>query len=187
MTEEIEVMSRTASVSKKKNSVWGWVRFVLIVGVAFILINNLTGIVRVSGNSMNPTLQSGNILLINKLSLFFGMPKYGDVVVVKEDRLGYSIVKRVIAVEGDRVAIVDGITYVNGSPLVELYTYGKSEDMKEMTVGINELFVAGDNRNLGESLDSRDPQLGPVHIRDIRGYAAVSLWPMHRIAKPLKL
>ncbi|GGD91215.1 signal peptidase I [Paenibacillus nasutitermitis] len=187
MTEEIEVKSQRASLTRKKKGVWGWIRFFLIVGAAFIIINNLTGIVKVSGNSMNPTLQSGNILLINKFSLFLGVPKYGDVVVIKEDRLGYSIVKRVIAVEGDKVAIVDGVTYVNGAPLVELYTYGQSEDMEEMTMGIDELFVAGDNRNLGESLDSRDPQLGPVHIGDIRGYAALSLWPMHRISKPLKL
>ncbi|MBC8080962.1 MAG: signal peptidase I [Gorillibacterium sp.] len=187
MAEQMEAMSRRPSSDLKKNGVWGWIRFILILGVVFILINNLTSLMKVSGNSMNPTLQSGNILFINKLSLFLGVPKYGDVVVIDADRLGYSLVKRVIAVEGDRVAIRDGVTYVNGSPLLELYTNGKSEDMEEKIVGINEVFVIGDNRNLGESLDSRDPRLGPVHISDINGYASFSLWPMHGISKPLEL
>lgn len=53
---------------------------------------------RVSGNSMNPTLQSGNVLLIKKVALFLGVPKHGNIVIINEDRRGYSLVKRVIAV-----------------------------------------------------------------------------------------
>lgn len=189
MAEVIEGNSSTNLISKsgKKRGIWSHTRFVLIVAVIFIIVNNLIGLMRVSGHSMSPTLQSGNVLLINKVALLFGTPKYGDVVVVADDRLGYNIVKRVIAVEGDRVAIVDGVTYVNGIPLVELYTYGISEDMAELTVNTNELFVLGDNRSPGESLDSRDKDLGTIHIGAIAGYASISLWPIHGIAKPLEL
>lgn len=186
MTEEVAIAG-PAPRAQRKSAVWGWVRYVLVLGVVLLVLHNVGGIMKVSGSSMKPSLQNGNILLINKLSLFFGTPKYGDVVIVNDDRLGYSIVKRVIAVEGDRVAIVDGVTYVNGIPLVELYTYGKSEDMAEQTVGRDELFVAGDNRDLGASLDSRDPRLGPVHMSAVKGYATVSLFPFHKISKPLKL
>ncbi|MDD9270937.1 signal peptidase I [Paenibacillus sp. GCM10023248] len=187
MTEEV-VEPRKQPVNKQKSEFWGWVRFILLLGLAYILINNMIGLTRVSGNSMNPTLQNGNILLMNKLSLFFSKPEYGDVVVIKDDRMGgISIIKRVIAVEGDSVFIRDGVIYVNQTPLPELYTAGKSEDMDVVNVPSGHLFVVGDNRNLGESKDSRDPALGPVHIRDVKGYALFSLFPMHKIAEPLDL
>ncbi|MDI4649853.1 signal peptidase I [Cohnella hashimotonis] len=190
MTEEAAILkprASRASAAKKKNGVWGWVRFVLLLAVAMLILHNLIGLTRVSGHSMDPTLQNGSVLLVDKLSLFLGAPEYGDVVTVKDDRLGYTIVKRVIAVGGDRVAIREGVTYVNEVPLVELYTYGTSEDMAEQTVGKDDLFVAGDNRTPGASLDSRDPKLGTVHISDIKGYALMSLVPFHKISKPLKL
>ncbi|KRF04455.1 hypothetical protein ASG89_21655 [Paenibacillus sp. Soil766] len=172
---------------KKKSEVWGWIRFSLLMALLFLVIHNVAGITKVSGNSMNPSLQNGNILLMNKLPLFYGSPKYGDVVVIKDERLGFNIIKRVIGVQGDHVLITDGTIYVNGQPLAELYTVGESEDLNEQIVPNGYLFVVGDNRTLGESKDSRDPSLGPVHIQDVKGYAAVSLFPMHRISMPLEL
>jgi signal peptidase I len=182
-----EVVSAIPVASKKNSEVWGWIRFVLLLGLAFILINNMIGLTKVSGNSMNPSLQNGNILLMNKIPLFYSSPKYGDVVVIKDQRLGFSIIKRVIGVPGDHVLIANGIIYINGNPLPELYTVGKSEDMGEQIVENGQLFVVGDNRNLGESKDSRDPSLGQVQLKDVKGYAAISLLPMHRISKPLDL
>ncbi len=185
MTEEILELRQPAV--RKKSEVWSWIRFILLLTLAFILINNMIGLTKVSGNSMNPSLQNGNILLMNKISLFFSTPKYGDVVVIKDERLGFSIIKRVIAVQGDRVLIRDGVIFVNETPMPELYTAGKSEDMAMQTIPSGHLFVVGDNRNLGESKDSRDPSLGPVHIKDVKGYAIFSLFPMHKIAEPLDL
>lgn len=174
-------------VAKKKNEVWGWIRFSLLMVLLFLVIHNVVGITKVSGNSMNPSLQNGNILLMNKLPLFYTSPKYGDVVVIQDERLGFSIIKRVIGVQGDHILITDGVIYVNGNPLAELYTVGESEDMKEQIVTSGHLFVVGDNRNLGESKDSRDPSLGQVQLKDVRGYAAISLFPVHRISMPLDL
>ncbi|MFC4100692.1 signal peptidase I [Paenibacillus xanthanilyticus] len=187
MEQQHDTTNGRSPDNKEKNGIWSWVKLILTIGVVYLLVNNMTGLERVSGNSMNPTLQNGDILVLNKVSLFWRLPAYGDVVIVDEERLGYSIVKRVIGVEGDRVAIMDGVTYVNGAPLAELYTYGTSEDMSEIIVGDNELFVVGDHRNLGESLDSRDPKLGTVHLGDVKAYAWFSLWPMHGISKPLDL
>lgn len=182
-----EMISTEIKTVKKKNEVWGWIRFLLLLGLAYLLINNMIGLTRVSGNSMNPSLANGNILLMNKLPIFFSTPKYGDVVVIKDERLGFSIIKRVIGTPGDHVLIVGGEIYVNGKLLPELYTVGRSEDMNEQIVANGHLFVVGDNRTLGESKDSRDPSLGQVQLKDVKGYAAVSLLPMHRISKPLDL
>ncbi|QHT58538.1 signal peptidase I [Paenibacillus lycopersici] len=185
--QEIQQPSQVAKSVSPMKAVWGWIRLLVILIVILIVANNLIGLDRVSGNSMNPSLTNGDVLFINKAAMLFKGPKYGDVVIIDSSKLGYQIVKRIIAVGGDRVAITDGVIYVNGNPLTELYTYGKSEDMAETVVASGNVFVVGDNRDLGESLDSRDPQLGQVDRSEIRGFAACSLWPMHGIAKPLKL
>lgn len=81
------------------------------------------------------------------------------------------------------MAIAEGVTYANGLLLLESYAYGQSEGMEEVVIGKDELFVVGDYCTLGESLDSKDPELGPIHVLDIKCYAAFSLWPVHTLAK----
>jgi signal peptidase I len=167
-------------------SLWIRIRFFLLMALLLFVMHQTTGFMKVSGHSMEPTLQHGDVLLMNKLSLLFAKPQYGDVVIIREESLGYNIVKRVIAVEGDVVSIADGVTYVNGRPLIELYTFGTSEDMAELHINEGHLFVAGDHRAIGESLDSRDPRIGQIHESEISAYIVASLWPLHGIAKPLE-
>lgn len=174
-------------IAKKKSEVWGWIRFFIYLAIAYLLIMNTIGLTKVSGNSMLPTLHNKNIVLVNKLSAHFGSPKYGDVVVIHSPKLAYDIVKRVIAVEGDVVAIFGGVVYVNGIELTELYSYGTSDDMAEIQVGSGELFVLGDNRTPGESLDSRSTELGLVHKDELKGYLLLKIVPWGGIAKPLDL
>lgn len=171
---------------KQKSEFWGWIRFILYLVIAYVVVTHTVGLSRVSGHSMQPSLQSSDLLLINKASVYFGSPEYGDVVLVKSHKLSYELVKRVIGVEGDRVEIKDGIVYVNGNMLAELYTIGVPDDMPEVTVGKHEVFVMGDNRTPGESLDSRSPDLGVVKVSEIKGYALMRLIPWSAIAKPLK-
>ncbi|GGA33225.1 signal peptidase I [Paenibacillus physcomitrellae] len=172
--------------TSKKSEVWGWVRFIIYLGIAYFLITHIIGLSRVSGHSMQPSLNNSDILLINRLSVYTGSPHYGDVVVVKSHKLSYELIKRVIGVEGDRVAIQDGVVYKNGQPLPELYTAGVPDDMPEVLVGENEVFVMGDNRTPGESLDSRSSELGLIEKKEIKGYALMKLIPWSAIAKPLK-
>lgn len=170
---------------KRSKELWGWVRFIAGLAAAYFIMMHVVGLTRVSGESMLPSLSGGNILLVNKWSAYWGQPAYGDVVVVHSPRLSYDIVKRVIAVEGDRVNIEGGTLSVNGEPLVELYTYGVADDMAEVAVGPGEVFVLGDNREPGASLDSRSAELGLVQTGDIKGYALMRLLPFAGIAKPL--
>lgn len=189
MAEEAQVIPlRTTTINtKRKAEMRSWFKFGAILLLAYIIINNSVGLTKVSGHSMNPSLSNGSILLMNKASLLFSKPMYGDVIVINDDRLDYSIIKRVIAVPDDEVAIVDGIVYVNQFPLPELYTYGQADDMTPIVVSSGKLFVMGDNRAPGESLDSRDTSLGLVNIQDIKGYAGFSIFPMHKISKPLTM
>ncbi|WP_249900378.1 signal peptidase I [Paenibacillus sp. PK3_47] len=174
------------SAAGGKSGFWGWVRFLAVLGISCFLIFHSIGLTRISGNSMNPSLNNGNVLLVNKWPLYTGSPGFGDVVVIRTPQLPYDIIKRVIGTEGDTVAIKDGTVLVNGHDFPELYAYGIPEDMDEVYVGAGEVFVLGDNRTPGESLDSRSPELGLVPEEYITGYGFIKLIPWGAIARPLE-
>lgn len=142
---------------------------------------------RVSGNSMNPTLHSGDLLLLLKYPRWVSseFPARGDIVVFRgppsspysfepHSLLGFqwrtrpAHIKRVLARAGDKVELRGGQVWVNGVPLTEDYTLGSSVDtMPPQTLGAGEVWVMGDNRQVGGSMDSR--QYGPIRVQDILG------------------
>jgi signal peptidase I len=137
---------------------------------------------KVSGNSMLPNFQNGNYILTDKISYRFSLPKYTDVVVLK-DPLDPSkdFIKRVIAVPGDTVMVKGNLVYVNGNLLDERYlpsdrptTAGAFlHEGEEITAGANQYFVFGDNRE--HSSDSRE--WGPVTKEGIIGKVIIRYWP----------
>ena len=170
-----------------KAQILDWLKFGIKLILIYLVITNSVGFTKVYGDSMSPSLKDGSILMVNRLSSYFGSPKIGDVVIIREDGKEYDIVKRVIGLPGDTVAIKDGTVYVDDNPLPEIYALGEPNDMDKVLVPEGEIFVLGDNRTPGESLDSRDPSMGPVSIDDIKGYAVISLYPFYKIMKPLKI
>lgn len=156
--------------------------------VIFLLIHTLFfRIVTVEGSSMNQTLLDGDRIFLISHTVYHE-PKQGDIVVISKDsfRNGTCFVKRVIAVEGQTVDIDfdNRIVYVDGQPLQESYVYFKTDDNRPMTqegvefpLVVQEgcVFVMGDNRN--SSLDSRDPDIGQVNLREILGRALFILMP----------
>lgn len=180
---------RSLSIEKtsKTRSIMEWVRFSLFLGLILFVIPNSIGITKVSGLSMYPTFEDGNIILEEKISKFFSSPELGDVVIINKDVQGYKIVKRVIGVEGDTIEIKNGYVLVNGEGLLEIMTEGTSNDMPVTTVPKNHLFVMGDNRAPGESIDSRDPSVGPIAISNLDGRVLFSIKPFLSIPKPLNM
>lgn len=132
----------------------------------------------VSGHSMQPTLQNGDLMLTSGL---FYEPSRGDVVVLNKETFFYGqpIVKRVIAVAGDNIDInfQTGEVWLNGTLLDEPYiaepTYTNEGMPFPQTVPKGCVFVMGDNRN--HSDDSRHPNLGMVDTRYIIGRVCVVL------------
>jgi signal peptidase I len=179
----LEATKKNEKVSIKKNII-DWAKFLVQLIVIYLIINNTIGLTKVYGLSMSPTLKDGSILMENKLSTHIGKPKYGDVVVLHQESKGLNIIKRVIGLPGDTISIKNSIVSVNGKPLNETYIQGKSNDMAEVKVADNCVFVIGDNRTPGESLDSRDPDTGAISIKAIKGYAMFSVFPFYNIAKP---
>ena len=129
----------------------------------------------VEGPSMQPTLQTGDRVLVNKLGYRFGNPERGDVVLLRGDD-GDLLIKRVAATGGETVAARGGNIYVDGEPLREPYALKAAPAMltvEPTTVPPGHVYVLGDNR--GNSTDSR--YFGPVPQERLAGEAVAILWP----------
>jgi len=148
--------------------------------VIALLINLLLAqATRVYGHSMEPNLETNQRLVVEKVTYHFREPQRGDVVVLRlPDHSRELLIKRVIGLPGERVAIHDGKVFINGEPLDEPYlrqpTRGR---MDEVLVPDRHVFVLGDNRSA--SNDSRT--FGPVSYEAIVGRAWLSYWPPDRI------
>jgi signal peptidase I len=133
--------------------------------------------------SMLPTFRERDLVLVDKLAAITDAYVRGDVVVLFEtEPASVPLIKRVIAVAGEHVSIIDGGIFVDGSRLTEPYT---SSDPTLPKCGSSvwdiperHVFVLGDNRE--ESYDSRC--FGPVDVDQIVGRAVVRYWPLDRLA-----
>ncbi|MBL8097617.1 MAG: signal peptidase I [Anaerolineales bacterium] len=158
-----------------------WKRFVLdivetliLAVILFVGINAISARVRVDGYSMQPTLEDGEFILVNKMSYQWSEIERGDIIVFHfplnpEEEL----IKRVIGLPGDKVQVQNNQVYVNGLPLSEPYISQLPAYSGEWVVADGYLFVLGDNRN--NSNDSKD--WGPLPIENIVGKAVLIYWP----------
>lgn len=154
----------------------GTLKDVLLAAViAVILFKVIFNIVMVNGNSMHPTLENGNVLLINHLCY---KPDYEDIVVFKNDARGV-LIKRVIGLPGDTIEIKDSVVYRNGEALEEDYIvnefFGDGEMDGPVTVQDDHVFVLGDNRP--DSYDSRFNGVGQVSEDLILGGVIFRIFP----------
>ncbi len=140
-----------------------------IVAVCWLILTYVGQRTEVSGDSMNDTLHNGDSLWIDKLSYHFKDPERFDIVVFpyeEEDDTYY--IKRIIGLPGETVYIdEDGVIYINDEPLEEDYGKEVIEEnhrglaAEPVTLGDDEYFVMGDNRN--NSRDSRLSDVGNIH------------------------
>lgn len=160
--------------------------YFLIVLLAILLLITYVGQrTRVDGESMEPTLQDGDNLIVDKISYRFKEPERYDIVVFRpfENERRTYFIKRIIGLPGETIQIKgDGSIYIDGEKLYEAYgkevirpdTIGRASD--PITLDEDEYFVIGDNRN--NSGDSRSMAVGNVHRRQIIGRAWVRIWPL---------
>lgn len=135
-------------------------------------------VARVEGQSMAPTLEDQDRLIVNKLAYRLSDPRRGDIVMLYYPKdPDKSFVKRVIAEEGDEVRIVDGRVYVNGVPLADDFIppeYRSHDDHGPIVIQEGYYYVLGDHRS--NSSDSR--HWGEVPKRYIIGRVQLRWWPI---------
>lgn len=178
----------------------------ILTAILYLMIHAVVETKRVEGRSMEPTLQSGYHLIVNKAVYWridpgeierlvsrkereeksasgafyiFGAPQRGDVIVLRYPKdTSRDFIKRVIAVPGDTVEIKQGRVYVNGQALDEPYVRDRPNYyMQKQVVPPDNYFVLGDNRS--NSLDSH--VWGMLPADDIVGKAWILYWPLGKL------
>lgn len=178
--------SRSERRRSAKKGGGGFLEFLIILVVAFALV---FGVVRpfiveafwIPSESMVPTLEVGDRVLVNKFIYRFTEPERGDVVVFKSvEGNGEDLIKRVVGLPGDTVAVRNGTLFVNGEPQKDPYINKQFPDdsfYAPTEVPKGNVFVMGDNRT--NSADSR--VFGPLPKKNIEGEAFLRFWPPGRI------
>lgn len=166
-------------------TILGYILYILvIIGLTWMIVTFVGQRTRVSGQSMETTLQDGDNLIVDKISYRFHDPSRYDIIVFpykNEENTFY--IKRIIGLPGEIVQVKDGYTYINGKKLTS-DIYGR-EVMDEagiaeepIKLGSDEYFVLGDNRN--HSQDSRDPYVGVLKRSDLLGRAFIRIYPLNK-------
>jgi signal peptidase I len=195
--------TRVAAPAKPKSGglAWELLQTIVLTLAIFLGVRSVVQNFRVEGASMEPTLETGQYLLISKISYFhvdntpldrllptahqgstdylFSGPERGDIVVFKAPtQPDKDFIKRVIGLPGDTVLIRNGTVYISGAPLSEPYihfpaTYTYPFNGQPIEVPDGNYFVLGDNRP-----NSSDSHLGwMVPVDNLIGRGWISYWP----------
>ncbi len=174
-------MSPLPTKAKKrpqKDLNWKWLLIPASALLAAILLNTFCIVCAiVPSSSMESTVKKGSLILANRLAYINETPDRGDVILFYHEELGTSLImKRVIGLPGETVAIVSGQVYVNQKPLSEPYVTGSDKgNFGPVNVPDEHYFVLGDNRE--DSHDARFWENPFVSNKEIRAKAAFTLLP----------
>ena len=150
--------------------------YLVIILIVVIIRTYIATPIRVNGSSMDTTLKSGETMVLNKLAMHLKGLKRWDIIVVKTK--DSYLIKRIIALPGEKIKYQSGVLYINNEIIADKYSLTKTEDFEEVKVGADEYFVMGDNRAVSQ--DSRNPLVGPVAKKDIKGKTNIVLFPFDR-------
>ncbi|MFT8312216.1 MAG: signal peptidase I [Sporolactobacillus sp.] len=179
-------------MSKTKRELWSWIRAIAIAVLVALLVRHFifsNYIVR--GESMMPTLQDGNRLIVNKIGYSIGAPHRFDIIVFHATSTE-DYVKRIIGLPGDTISYKNDQLYVNGKAVDESYLQQYKSDLPQgqqltenfslksktgkVHVPKGKLWVMGDNRQNSE--DSR--YFGFINENSVVGKVSVRYWPFDK-------
>lgn len=164
-----------------------WAKTLILALVMGFIITLFTVPTVVSGESMQPTLESKDYLIINKVAYKLDDPKRGDVVVFntelpKEEGGNKNLVKRIIGLPNEHLVIESGRVYIDGDLIKEPYLDGMYTDGNiDIIIPQGYYFTMGDNRMI--SRDSRDQSIGVIKEDEIVGRISMRLYPFDEIGK----
>jgi signal peptidase I len=205
----VQKESDDTSARSRKRSFWAELPGLLLTAlvIAVVIKTFLVQPFWIPSESMLPTIEVNDRVMVNKLAFNWGEPERGDIVVFRDpaepdieqsipeavvrsvlEAVGVrtrgrdDLIKRVIGLPGESVEIQGNHVVIDGSPISEPYL-SESVSMADegpFVVGANEVFVMGDNRQF--SFDSR--RFGPIAYDDLIGRAFITIWPLSNFGAP---
>jgi signal peptidase I len=153
-----------------------WARSIILAVILAVIIRLFfLEVFLVEGTSMVPTLQHHERLIVNKVTYYLSEPEKGDIIVFNFSPRR-DFIKRVVALEGDVVELIDGRLFINNERINEPFIENHSiTDFGPVVVPEGHAFVLGDNRS--NSMDSRDSAVGCVSLEKVKGKAFLVFWP----------
>lgn len=155
--------------------------YVLIIVIVVLIRTFIITPVIVSGGSMLPNLNDGELLLVRKIGYNSSTIKRFDIIVIKDGE--EEIIKRVIGLPGEHISYKNNKLYVNDEEVEQNYTFRDTDDfnLEEIctcsSIPEGKVLVLGDNRPI--SKDSR--QIGLIDEKNIVGKASLRIWPITKI------
>lgn len=154
--------------------------YVIVIVIALLIKQYIFSPIRVNGSSMYPTLEDGDIMILNEIGYYLNGVNRFDIVVVKKE--SERIIKRVIGLPGETVIYKDNKLYINDKEIIEDFSHDITHnfDLSEINVTVipkDYYFVVGDNR--GNSKDSRI--IGLVNKNEIKGKTSFVVYPFNKI------
>lgn len=152
----------------------------IVVCIVMFIITSLCSFFKVEGDSMNPTLVNNDVVYVRKTKSF----KQGDLIAFNYNNK--LLVRRVIALEGDKVNIdQNGYIFVNDKKLEENYIQSRKDnplrdEIFPYTVSQGHIFVLGDHRT--HAIDSRMRDLGAIDQNQIIGKVVLRVYPVIRFS-----
>lgn len=163
-----------------KDKIKALLPYVIIIVVVLFIKAFIVIPIKVNGESMYPTLEASDIMILNKTAYYFNKPKRFDIVVVNMP--DEYLIKRIIGLPGEHIEYIDNTLYVDGKKIEEDFEHGKTadfniEELGSDTIPENSYLVLGDNRE--NSLDSRE--LGFIKEEQLLGKTSLIILPFDRI------
>lgn len=162
-------------------------KYIITIVIMILIFTFVIAFQPIAGNSMFPTLEEGNVVLLSRLSSRFGDFERNEIVSLKSD--GKSFVKRIIGLPGESVDYLNGVLYINDEGFDETFLSDdivtsnflfedicSKEECPEGVIPDDMYLVLGDNRP--ESEDSRTTTFGLVEKKQIQGKVFFRVWPI---------
>ena len=160
-------------------------KYIIVIIIVIFIVMYVVTTQQILGPSMNNTLNSGDLVLLNRAVYKFKNIKRFDIVSFNYSDTKY-LVKRVIGLPGEKIEYKNNVLYVNDKQVDEPFLSKEvsTEDFSTMDLGYETIprdmyLMIGDNR--ADSLDSRDPKVGLVSKKEIIGKVSIRFWPLNKI------
>ncbi|MEB3297887.1 MAG: signal peptidase I [Candidatus Sericytochromatia bacterium] len=160
--------------------------FAVAIGLALLIRTTVAEARWIPSDSMLPTLEQGDRLIVEKISYRFESPQRGDIVVFDPPQGsgfggGNAFIKRIIGLPGETISVSNGKVFIDGKALEPDWKLEAPDyEMPERSIPARHVFVMGDNRN--NSADSH--VWGALPMDNIIGRATLRFWPPHRVGSP---